>query len=157
MALLNYTSNLYQIATEISSLGETINVDNTLFQSLATKRTETTVEMQSGGSLMISGLLTDDVTNNVTGFPYLKDIPILGALFRSETFLKQQSELVITVTAYLVNPVDRADDFAWPTDGFESPSDVDIYLLGRMQSLYGDGKKGFWEYLLEGPFGYIMK
>ena len=84
---------------------------------------------------MISGLLTDDITSNVTGFPYLKDIPILGALFRSETFLKQQSELVITVTAYLVNPVDRASDMAWPTDGFESPSDIDIYLLGRLQSL----------------------
>ena len=113
--------------------------------------------MQSGGSLMISGLLTDDITSNVTGFPYLKDIPILGALFRSETFLKQQSELVITVTAYLVNPVDRASDMAWPTDGFESPSDIDIYLLGRMPSLSGDEKKGFWEYLLAGPFGYIMK
>ncbi|MCH8237497.1 MAG: type II and III secretion system protein family protein [Proteobacteria bacterium] len=147
-----------KIETEISSLGDTITVGSTgTFQSLVQKRTSTTVELPSGGSIMISGLLTDDITSNVTGFPYLKDIPILGALFRSETFLKQQSELVITVTAYLVNPVDRASDMAWPTDGFESPSDIDIYLLGRLQSLYGDEKKGFWEYVLEGPFGYIMK
>ena len=147
-----------QISTEISSLGDTITIgEGNTFQSLVSKRTETTVELPSGGSIMISGLLQDDITSNVTGFPYLKDIPILGALFRSQTFLKQQSELIITVTAYLVKPVDRANDMTWPTDGFESASDVDIYLLGRLNSLYGDSERGFWDYLLEGPFGYIMK
>ena len=156
VVLDNGRINLH-ISTEISSLGDTVVIGTDTFQSLATKSTETTVELQSGGSLMISGLLQDDITSNVTGFPYLKDIPILGALFRSQTFLKKQSELVITVTAYLVKPVDRATDFAWPTDGFESASDVDIYLLGRLNSLYGDGERGFWDYLLEGPFGYIMK
>lgn len=141
-----------QISTEISALGDVVNGQ----QSLTQKRTETTIEIPSGGSLMISGLLKDDMTDTISGFPYLKDVPVLGALFRSAEFQQQQSELVVTVTAYLAKPADAAS-MALPTDGFEPASDVDIYLLGRLQHRYGKDAEASWFDTLKGPFGYIMK
>ncbi|MFQ5551762.1 MAG: type II and III secretion system protein family protein [Gemmatimonadales bacterium] len=142
-----------QISTEISSLGDVVNGQ----QSLIQKRTETTIELPSGGSLMISGLLKDDMTDTINGFPYLKDLPVLGALFRSSEFRQQQTELVVTVTAYLAKPADNQAGLALPTDGFEPASDVDIYLLGRLQHRYGKDAEASWFDTLMGPFGYIMK
>ena len=146
-----------QIATEISAIGPTFTVNNADFQSLTQKRTETTVELPSGGTLMISGLLEDDVTDTIRGIPFLKDIPVLGALFRSSDYLREETELIITVTAYLVKPIDNVRSAAIPTDGFESRSDIDGYLLGRLHRRYGKGKRPVWAKPLKGPFGYIMK
>lgn len=142
-----------RISTEISALGAIVNEQ----QSLTQKRTDTTIELPSGGTLMISGLLTDDVTETIRGVPYLKNIPVLGALFRSTDFLRQESELIITVTVYLVKPIDNYAAAALPTDGFEPASDIDIYLLGRLSRHYGDSQRIFWENPLKGAFGYIMK
>ncbi|NQU59501.1 MAG: type II and III secretion system protein family protein [Rhodospirillales bacterium] len=146
-----------QIATEISALGGTVTVGGSDFQSLTQKRTETTIELPSGGSLMLSGLLSDDVTETIRGVPFLKDVPILGALFRSTDFLRAETELVITVTAYLVKPIDNVRSPSSPTDGFETASDIDTYLLGRMQRVYGDGERSIWDKSLKGPFGFIMR
>ena len=142
-----------QISTEISALGAVINSQ----QSLTQKRTDTTIELPSGGTLMISGLLTDDVTDAIDGVPFLKNIPVLGALFRSTEFRRQESELIITVTVYLTKPIDSYAAAALPTDGFEPASDIDIYLLGRLSRHYGDRQHIFWENPLKGAFGYIMK
>jgi len=142
-----------QISTEISALGAIIEKR----QSLTQKRTDTTIELPSGGTLMISGLLTDDVTDAIDGVPYLKNIPVLGALFRSTEFRRQESELIITVTVYLTKPIDSYAAAALPTDGFEPASDIDIYLLGRLSRHYGDSQHIFWENPLKGAFGYIMK
>ena len=142
-----------QISTEISSLGAVIDGR----QSLIQKRTDTTIELPSGGTLMISGLLKDDVTDEIDGVPYLKDIPVLGALFRSTEFRRQETELVITVTAYLAKPIDSYAASALPSDGFEPASDIDIYLLGRLSRHYGDSQHIFWENPLKGAFGYIMR
>ncbi|MCH7936975.1 MAG: type II and III secretion system protein family protein [Proteobacteria bacterium] len=142
-----------QISTEISALGAVINSQ----QSLTQKRTDTTIELPSGGTLMISGLLTDDVTDQIDGIPYLKNIPVLGALFRSTEFRRQESELIITVTVYLAKPIDSYAAAALPSDGFEPASDIDIYLLGRLSRHYGDSQHIFWENPLKGAFGYIMK
>ena len=141
-----------QISTEISALGAVINSQ----QSLTQKRTDTTIELPSGGTLMISGLLTDDVTDAIDGVPFLKNIPVLGALFRSTEFRRQESELIITVTVYLAKPIDSYAA-ALPTDGFEPASDIDIYLLGRLSRHYGDSQHLFWENPLKGAFGDIMK
>ena len=144
-----------QISTEISAVVDA--VDALTPASLSQKRTETTVEMPSGGTLMIAGLLKDDMSDTINGVPYLKDVPILGALFRSTAFTQQQTELVITVTAYLVKPIDNARSASLPTDGFEPASDIDIYLLGRLHRHYSDSEETFWDNPLKGPFGYIMK
>ncbi|MEE9317246.1 MAG: type II and III secretion system protein family protein, partial [Rhodospirillales bacterium] len=147
-----------QISTEFSALGATVPVGTLgTLQSLTQKRTETTVELPSGGTLMISGLLQDEMSDTIRGVPFLKDIPILGALFRSTAFTQDQTELVITVTAYIVKPIDNARSASLPTDGFEPASDIDIYLLGRLHRHYSDSEETFWDNPLKGPFGYIMK
>ena len=106
---------------------------------------------------MIAGLLRDDMGSTVDGAPFLKDVPILGALFRSTLFNQQQTELVVTVTVYLVKPIDSARDAALPTDGFEDATDIDLYVWGRLHRHYTDSEETFWDNPLKGPFGYIMK
>jgi pilus assembly protein CpaC len=146
-----------QLSTEISALGDTITVGSVTVQSLTQKRTNTTVELPSGGTIMISGLLENDVTDTIRGVPFLKDIPVLGALFRSKAFLREETELVISVTAYLVKPIDNSQSIAAPTDGFEPASDIDHYLLGKLHRYYGRGEALDWGNSLKGPFGYIMR
>jgi len=146
-----------QLSTEISALGDTITVGAVTVQALTQKRTNTTVELPSGGTIMISGLLQNDVTDTIRGVPFLKDIPVLGALFRSKAFLREESELVISVTAYLVKPIDNSQSIAVPTDGFEPSSDIDHYLLGKLHRYYGRGEGLDWTNSLKGPFGYIMR
>jgi len=146
-----------QLSTEISALGDTITVGTVTVQSLTQKRTNTTVELPSGGTIMISGLLENNITDSIRGVPFLKDLPVLGALFRSSAFAREETELVITVTAFLVKPIDNEQSIAVPTDGFEPSSDIDHYLLGRLHKYYGTGDTPDWTNSLKGPFGYIMR
>ena len=90
--------------------------------SLTTRRAETTVELGSGQSFAVAGLLQNNVTNDIKKFPGLGDLPVLGPLFRSTRFQRDESELVIIVTPYLVRPVSNKH-IAAPTDGFTSPND----------------------------------
>ena len=150
-----------KISTEVSTLSfETqIVLAGVVIPGLSVNRAETTVEMPSGGSLVIAGLLQDDITDTIEGFPGLKDIPILGALFRSTSFQKKETELVISVTPYLIRPISQTD-ISLPTDGFAPASDFDRYLLGRLHKVYSKDQstaalnksKG-----LMGPVGYIME
>jgi pilus assembly protein CpaC len=148
-----------KVSTEISSIDSTntVTVVGSVVNGFSTKRTETTVDLPSGGSLMLSGLLQEDVTDVINGFPLLKDLPVLGALFRSTDFQNSETELVITVTAFLAKPAGNNAALALPSDGFEPSSDIDLYLFGRLHREYGEGELPFWKDLLRGPFGYIMK
>ncbi|MEM1234344.1 MAG: hypothetical protein AAGH70_09475, partial [Pseudomonadota bacterium] len=95
------------------------------------RETSTTVEMRDGESFAIAGLLEDDFTDINSQVPWLGDIPILGSLFRSASFTRDQSELVIIVTAHLVSPV-QGDVLALPTDRVAIPSERDLFLFGRV-------------------------
>jgi len=99
--------------------------------ALTVRRAETTVELGSGQSFAIAGLLQDDVTQGVSGLPFLKDIPILGALFRSNSFQRNETELVILVTPFLVTPVSDSAALHLPTDGLAAPSDLERILFAR--------------------------
>ena len=121
--------------------------------SLAVNRARTTVELPSGGTLAIAGLLQNDISNTIDGFPGLKDIPILGALFRSTAFSKDETELVIVVTPYLVASV-NIGDIALPTDGFAPASDFDMYFLGRLHDVYARPGEPPPTEPLEGPWAY---
>lgn len=110
-----------------------VNFGNGEIPGMRTRRAETSVELGSGQSFAIAGLIQSDTTQNVQKYPGLADIPILGALFRSDRFRQNQSELVIVVTPYLVKPV-SANQVALPTDGFVPPNDIDRWLNGRMNS-----------------------
>lgn len=106
--------------SELSSQGA-ITLNGFQVPALVTRRAETTVELGSGQSFMIAGLLSNNATNSIDKAPGLGDVPILGNLFRSTTYRKGETELVIVVTPYLVKPV-NANDIKLPTDGFRKPS-----------------------------------
>ena len=125
---------------------------------LAIRRAESTVNLASGNSMMIAGLLQRDEVNQVDGVPWLKDLPVIGALFRSQAFEKNETELVVLVTPYVVRPLEPTTKLNLPTDGFVSASDVDSYLLGRLYKQYGQNKKAPEEIpIIQGPIGYIMR
>jgi pilus assembly protein CpaC len=102
---------------------------------LVTRRAETTVELGSGQSFMLAGLIRNNTTNNIDKAPFLGDLPILGALFRSTSFKRQESELVIVVTPYLVRPV--SGRLALPSDGYRAPSDAVLNWEGQTYGRQG--------------------
>jgi pilus assembly protein CpaC len=113
-----------KIRSEVSQLSSNgaVSLNNLTISALTVRRAETTVELGSGQSYALAGLLQNDVTQNVSKIPALGDIPILGQLFRSEQFQRNETELVIIVTPYLVQPT--VTSMAMPTDGFIAPHDV---------------------------------
>jgi pilus assembly protein CpaC len=117
--------------SELSTEGS-IRLNGFNVPALTTRRAETTVELGSGQSFMIAGLLRNTQTNNVDKAPFLGDLPILGALFRSTNFRRSETELVIIVTPYLVRPV--SGQLALPTDGFRNPTDAQGMLGGQVFS-----------------------
>jgi pilus assembly protein CpaC len=100
--------------------------------SLVTRRSETTVELGSGQSMVIAGLLRNSGNNSIERVPGLGRLPILGALFRSNNFRRNETELVIVVTPYLVRPV-NASQIALPTDGYRHANDLQRVAVGQEQ------------------------
>jgi pilus assembly protein CpaC len=94
-------------------------------------RAETTVELGSGQSFAIAGLLQDTGKQGISGLPFLKDIPILGALFRSSSYQRNETELVIMVTPVIVKPVNDETALHLPTDGLEPATDLDRIFNAR--------------------------
>ncbi len=147
-----------KLSTEVSEVSQALGFEvlpGTIVPGLILNRAETTVELPSGGGIVIAGLLQDDISNTITGIPGLKDIPILGALFRSERFQRDETELIIAVTPYLVSAVSE-QTIALPTDGFAPASDFDLYLLGRLHGVYAKSE-ALQPARLMGPIGYIME
>ncbi len=124
--------------------------------SIRRRLADTTVELPSGGSIMIAGLVRDDVRQVVTGLPGVSKLPVLGTLFRSRDFVRNETELVILVTPYLSRPVAR-NELAKPDDNFNPASDGAGYVLGRVNRVYGtmqtDKPKGRYH----GVVGFIYK
>lgn len=116
--------------SEISSLGEIV-MNGFSIPSLTTRRAETTVELGNGQSFAIAGLIQNNLRHDIDKFPGLADIPLLGSLFRSDRFQRNETELVIIVTPYIVRPVD-GDRLALPTDGLIPPTDEERLVQGRL-------------------------
>ncbi len=115
--------------SELTSEGA-ITIGSIEIPGLTTRRTETTVELGSGQSLVLSGLMRNNHNNLVERTPFLGSLPIIGALFRSDNYRRNQSELLVVVTPYLVKPVD-AGRIALPTDGYRTASDPGRLILGQ--------------------------
>ncbi|HUZ75044.1 MAG TPA: type II and III secretion system protein family protein [Stellaceae bacterium] len=113
--------------SELSSAGAIV-IDSISVPALTTRRADTTVELASGQSFAIAGLLQNNVTQNINKFPWLGDIPVLGQLFRSEAFQRNQAELVIIVTPYIVHPIATASRAVLPTDGYVPSTDGQLVL-----------------------------
>jgi pilus assembly protein CpaC len=110
---------------------------------ITVQRAETTVELGSGQTFAIAGLLSRNTTSTITGLPYLGELPVLGPLFKSDSFERDESELVILVTPYLVRPVSVASTLKTPMDDFVPPNDVDRILLLRQRARgTGEGADG---------------
>lgn len=122
-----------KISTEVSELSARAIGDLPI---LDTRSTETVIELPSGGSMMLAGLIKDTTRQLVDGTPGLKKLPVLGALFRSRDFKSNQTELVVIVTPYLVGSV-AEKQLSTPLDRFNTPTDRQTILLGRLNKVYG--------------------
>jgi pilus assembly protein CpaC len=122
------------VAPEVSELdfSTAIFIEGFAVPGLTTRRASTLVQLADGQSFAIAGLLRETVRQSVSKYPFLGDIPILGALFRSTSFQKAESELIIIVTPHLVKPLDLAKQ-ALPTDYYIEPNDAEFYLFGLME------------------------
>lgn len=122
--------------SELTAAGS-VTVGGTVIPGLSTRRAETTVELGSGQSMVIGGLISNSTNNAIDKMPGLGNVPILGALFRSTGWKRNETELIIVVTPYLVKPV-NANDIVLPTDGYQAPTDLGRVFMGQL----GGGKTG---------------
>jgi len=140
----------------VSSLdpSTTVTTGGVSVPTLRRRQTSTTVELRDGESFAIAGLLQDDFRGSTRQVPWLGDIPILGALFRSSEYQRDQSELVIFVTAHLVSPT-RGEALMLPTDRVRLPNEADLFLHGRLTGRTG-GAGEVSRQDFRGGYGYMM-
>jgi pilus assembly protein CpaC len=120
------------------------------------RKANTVVEMPAGGSLVIAGLIREEARSTIDGVPGVKDVPGLGALFRGRDSQTTQTEVVIMVTPYLVEPT-HPDKLQTPLDGFQAANDADSLLLGRLNKVYNPNGQGkISASALSGPFGHVV-
>jgi pilus assembly protein CpaC len=146
-----------KIETEVSELTDegAVVLSGIRIPALKKRQANSTVELPSGGSLAIAGLLSEDTRQNIDGFPGLKDLRILGTLFRSRDYQKHESELVVIVTPYMVRPVAR-QELARPLDGLGDPTDRKANFLGHINRIYGAGRPAPVGDL-KGDYGFIVE
>ncbi|MGZ5927772.1 MAG: type II and III secretion system protein family protein [Rhizomicrobium sp.] len=153
-----------QVSTEVSELTNTgaftltgVNGAGTAvtIPALNVRRAETTVELPSGGSFAIAGLMQHTTKQQIDAFPGVKDLPVLGALFRSRDFQNSETELVVMITAYLVNPTAEAA-LATPSDGYITPTDPETLLLGRLNTVYKKSAKPLTPEAAA-PVGFVVR
>lgn len=155
-----------QVAPEVSDLdfSNAVALGGFVVPGLTTRRVSTAIELADGQSFAIAGLLNNNVREVVRKFPVLGDIPVLGALFRSSSFQKNETELIVIVTPHLVKPLDMAKQ-TLPTDQYIEPDDFEFFLLGRLEGRAKIDSSGAAAPLpaqpnkelgLEGDFGHIV-
>ena len=146
-----------KIETEVSELTDVgaVTLSEIRIPALKKRQAKSTVELPSGGSLALAGLISEDTRQNIDGFPGLKDVPVIGTLFRSRDFTKNETELVVIVTPYIVRPTARKN-LARPDDGLAAATDRKANFLGHINRVYGRGGElppgG-----LRGDYGFIVE
>ena len=139
--------------TQAISLGQTTSLT---IPSIKTRRADTTVEIPSGGSLAMAGMIQEQTKQQINGTPGLMNVPILGALFKSRDYVNRQSELVVLVTPYVVRAVAQKD-VTRPDEGYADSSDASGFLLGRFNKLYGvPGSSYPKQHTYRGNYGFIL-
>ncbi|MGR6328677.1 type II and III secretion system protein family protein [Sphingomonas sp. XXL09] len=132
-----------RVRPEVSQLdySNAVTLNGTRVPGLSTRRAETTLELGSGQSMMIGGLLQNSHNNSIDKTPFLGDLPIIGSLFRSNNFQRSETELVIIITPYLVKPINNAADVALPSDGYRAPTDAQRILMGEVGTGVSGGRR----------------
>jgi pilus assembly protein CpaC len=150
--VLNEDKISINVAPEVSELdfSTAVRIEGYVVPGLSTRKASTVVELADGQSFAIAGLLRDTVRDTVSKYPLLGDIPILGTLFRSRDFQRNETELVIIVTPHLVKPLNEME-VALPTDYYRVPTDAELYvenlMVGRPKGPQGK---------MEGEFGHVV-
>ncbi|MBD9374301.1 type II and III secretion system protein family protein [Rhizobium sp. ARZ01] len=124
--------------------------------SIRRREASTSVELPSGGSIVIAGLVKEDIRQAMSGYPGLSKIPVLGTLFRSKDFVRNETEMVIIATPYLVRPVARSE-LNRPDDNFNPTNDAASFFLGRVNQIYGRKEAGMPSGNYAGAVGFIYK
>jgi len=145
-----------KIESEVSELTNegAVVLSSISIPALKKRQAKSTVELPSGGSLAIAGLLSESTRQNMDGFPGLKDVPVLGTLFRSRDYQKSETELVVIVTPYMVRPTSR-QKLARPDQGLAPASDLKANFLGHLNRIYGNGR-ALPPGDLKGDYGFIV-
>ncbi len=151
-----------QINLQLSAATSTIDPSNGIsigggftVDAFIRREAATTVELRDGQSFAIAGLMEDSFSDNISQVPWIGDVPILGALFRSTDYARNQTELVIIITAHLVSPT-QGDALALPTDRIKPPTEADLFLKGRtVKTLSPAGEVAKQDF--SGSYGYVME
>jgi pilus assembly protein CpaC len=149
---LRVMTEVSEVSTENSLTG---GQNGTTIPSIKTRRAETTVEIPSGGSMAMAGLIQEQTKQAVNGLPGLDQLPVLGALFRSQDFINNQTELMVLVTPYVVRAVAQKE-LSRPDDGFAPASDSQSTLLARINRIYGLVARVDTIGETQGNFGFII-
>jgi pilus assembly protein CpaC len=148
-----------RVATEVSELSQenSVTISGTSIPAIKTNRADTTLEIPSGGSIVMAGLIKQQTKQAISGLPGMAQLPVLGTLFRSRDFVNNNTELMVLVTPYIVRAVAQKD-LSRPDDGFADASDPQADLLGNVNRIYGapgrpEDKKSGKNY--RGTYGFI--
>jgi pilus assembly protein CpaC len=147
-----------KVMTEVSELsqdGALTAPGGFTIPSLRTRRADTTLEIPSGGSMALAGLIQEQTKQAINGLPGLMQVPVLGTLFKSRDFVNHQTELAVIVTPYVVHAV-AANKLSRPDDGFADASDPGTVLLGHLNRIYGVARPVANKGAYHGNYGFIL-
>ncbi len=146
-----------QVEPEVSEITDegAIIINNLQIPALATRRAKTTVELAPGESFMIAGLIQDEMQSTIENVPGVSEVPVLSALFRSTEYQREETELVLAVTPYLVDPL-VSGDVKLPTDELKPASVMESFFYGALGSLSDDAERISQTPSLEGPIGFMV-
>lgn len=155
--VLNESRVRVQVEPEVSEISTegAIIIQNIEIPAISTRRAKTTVELAPGESFMIAGLILDKMRSSIDQLPGVGEIPVLSALFRSTAYQREETELVLAITPYLVDPM-LSGDVKMPTDEFKPASEMESFFYGALGSLSDDAERISQTPSLEGPIGFMV-
>lgn len=145
-----------QVSTEVSELSSqgSVTTNGITIPALSVRRVDSVVEIPSGGSMMLAGLIQSRSRQGMDQLPGISEVPVLGALFQSRDFVNDETELVVVVTPYLVDPA-RPSELRTPDAGYVVATDLDAFLFGKLNDLYGTGGEPIDPAAYQAPVGFI--
>lgn len=143
-----------QTIAGVDTQGNVITAQTLTIPALIVRRAESTVELPSGGSTMLAGLIQSRSRQTIDQLPGIKKLPVIGALFQSRDFLNEETEMVVIVTPYLVDPT-RKDELRTPADGYVNAKDPRTIFFGKLNAMYAEDGKGLSPENYNAPVGFI--
>jgi pilus assembly protein CpaC len=143
-------------STTTTTSSNTTSSNSTTYPGISIRQAETTVELPSGGAMMIAGLLESVTQQDISALPGLMQLPTLGALFRSRDYQESETELVVIVTPYLVKSM-RPDEIQTPADGLQIADDLSTVLMGELNKGFNKSTPPPPGKTYQGPFGYVVE